>query len=422
MNKGIKTRLIIHDILFSIKKNIGTFNSVFKNQIKKEKLNDLEKKFIHNVTLNSIRNDLIIKEIINNLSNNKKLNINQYLILLSGITQIVFLNIKPHAVIFSMVEISKNKKFLSNSGLVNAILRKVNENKIKLKLKKSNFSLLPNWFKKNVNDWNHNTKNKFLDTIREQPGLHIVFKNKNDKINFTKEAISTSSKSIFLNSFNKIEKIKDFNKGIWWVQDYSAMLPISLLDNFSSKKIIDMCSAPGGKCFQILSTNNDIVLYEKNKQRSNILLSNLQRLNFKTQINQKDILISTENDQYDIVLLDAPCSAIGTIRRNPEIFFREDEIDIKNYVIIQQKLLNKAKKLVKKNGIILYMVCSFLKAETNQQINYFLRKNKNFSLKFFDINKSKLINKNGYFKTIPQNINNSYLIDGFFAAQLLRNE
>ena len=109
MNKGLLSRLIIHEILLNLKKNLYTYDDVFTKKINEYGLGQVEKKFIHNVTLTSLRNNFIIKEIISTYTGKKKLTVNQYLILLSGINQIVFLNIKEYAVIFTMVELAKKK-------------------------------------------------------------------------------------------------------------------------------------------------------------------------------------------------------------------------------------------------------------------------------------------------------------------------
>ena len=422
MNKGFLSRLVIHEILLTLKKNLYTYEDVFTKKIKEYGLEQIEKKFIHNVTLTSLRNNFIIKEIINTYLNKKNLTLNQYLILLSGINQIVFLNIKEYAVIYTMVELSKKKGFESDPSLTNAILRKVVKNKNDLKLKKTNFELLPPWFKLSTNDWNENTKVNFLDTIRLQPELNIVFKEERDLKKFGIKGINTSLKSIALSSFESIGDLPDYKKGTWWVQDYSAMLPISLLNDISNKKILDMCCAPGGKAFQILAQNENLIMYEINKKRAEILKLNLERLNYKADIYVGDSFEINEKVKYDIVILDAPCTSVGTIRRHPEIFFRDNDINTDYYINLQKSLLKKASKLVKKNGFILYMVCSFLKSETNQQVNKFIKKNKNFTIDPFELEKNLLINKKGILKTIPQKFKNEFLIDGFFAAKIVRNE
>ena len=103
------------------------------------------------------------------------------------------------------------------------------------------------------------------------------------------------------------------------------MLPIFLSKELKNKKIIDLCAAPGGKTFQSLAKNNKLTIIEKNKERAKILNSNLKRLNFSNSINIMDALNTDEREKYDVILIDAPCSAVGTIRKNPEIFLEKIE-------------------------------------------------------------------------------------------------
>ena len=110
-----------------------------------------------------------------------------------------------------------------------------------------------------------------------------------------------------------------------------------------------MCAAPGGKAFQLL-LNNKVTLNDINKKRILKLKENLSRLKFKTEIKNLNALDLIENKKFDIVLLDSPCSAIGTIRRHPEIFFKSNGPDFKKLNDIQRKLLQKSSRLVKKRG------------------------------------------------------------------------
>ena len=124
--------------------------------------------------------------------------------------------------------------------------------------------------------------------------------------------------------------------------------------------------------------------------------------------------------------MDAPCSAIGTIRRNPEIFYKNKAPNINELFILQRKLLQKASLLVNQNGVLLYMVCSFFYKETLEQMKYFLSKNKNFSiLKFDKIEKyaemNTFIDSKGYI-LIPPTTYKSFFIDGFFGVKFIKND
>ena len=152
--------------------------------------------------------------------------------------------------------------------------------------------------------------------------MHLVFKSEELLKNFKEKHISSSSRSAFLTETKKIELISNYKKGDWWVQDFSSMLPLHLIPNLKNKNIIDLCSAPGGKAFQAISQGGNVTLNDKNKKRIIVLKENLRRLNFKNHILNKDILNLSIKKKYDFIILDVPCSAIGTIRRNPDIFYK----------------------------------------------------------------------------------------------------
>ena len=156
------------------------------------------------------------------------------------------------------------------------------------------------------------------------------------------------------------------------------------------------------------------------------ILVYLQRLGFNPEITNLDGLGFAENKKFDIILLDSPCSSIGTIRKHPEILFKSKEPTFSNLEKIQTNLLQKSSRLVKNNGKIIYMVCSFFHLETTNIVNKFLENNKNFTVEKFNVNKEienieNFITKEGYFLTAPTKYKNHY-IDGFFSVQLIRND
>ena len=177
------------------------------------------------------------------------------------------------------------------------------------------------------------------------------------------------------------------------------------------------------KDWSSLAINNNVTVVEKDKKRASVLRSNLKRLKFDIEIKADDALNLNENKKYEVILIDAPCSSIGTIRKNPEILFRKTNINLYRYTEIQMKLLNKATRLIKNKGEIIYMVCSFFEQETIDQIKKFLLLNKNFTIKKFQQNKNEnLIDENGFINIIPCTLQNNVKIDGFFAAKLKRDD
>ncbi len=418
MIKGEKVRFDIFRILYSIFKFNKTLNNIeIKNIISKHKKKDIS--FLHNVTLNSMRFHLHSLKIINNYLK-KKIGDKEKILLISAITQIVFLNFKEYAVINCSVEIAKKLKIYH--GLINAVLKKISQDKEDLKNIFIKFDDLPRWFKSKSLTLTQNQKKTFLKNFTQEPSIHIIFKDKKKLKEFEKELVKTSEVSGFLINRNDITNFKSFKKGDWWVQDFSSFFPLHNLQiTNGDKKFLDACAAPGGKAFQLLAKKQKLTLNDKSISRISILKSNLRRLNFNPKILNRDFTKFKENIKYDFIIIDSPCSAIGTIRKNPEIFFKNAEPDFKQLDILQKNMLSKAANLLNKNGMILYMVCSFLKCETEDKIDYFLNKRDDFQLyKFVLVDKNiqyaKLVNNN-FMSTVPETIL-KHNIDGYFAAYL----
>ena len=241
----------------------------------------------------------------------------------------------------------------------------------------------------------------------------------------TNDKIQTSNCSIAIKNSLPIKDIYGYSEGLWWVQDFATMLPLYLINNTKDKNIADICAAPGGKTFQLLSYGAKVKAIDKNVKRMELMKKNLYRLKYNCDIEIKDFLKFKKKQKYDFIVLDAPCSSIGTIRRHPEIFFRKKIPDFSKIRLIQKQLLERAKSLVKRNGFLIYMICSFFHEEGIIQINNFLKENKNFSQIKFSSNKLKytknFIDEKGFYYVIPSKLDNHVLIDGFFAAILKRN-
>ncbi len=420
MIKGEKIRFDIHNILFSIYKFNKTLkNSSIKKILDKQKREDLP--LLFNVLLNSMRLHFHTLKIINKFIK-KKIRDHERILLISAITQIVFLDFKEYAVINCSVEIAKKLKLYP--GLINASLKKIAKDKNELKKINIQYEELPSWFQKRTDKLTLFEKRIFLNNFYKEPDIHVVFKN-NEKLNsFEDGLIKTSELSGFLVNKKDITNKKSFIDGDWWVQDFSSFLP---LDNFEfedkNQKILDACAAPGGKSFQLISRNLNVVLNDKSQKRSRTLKTNLERLNFSNKILNKDFTTFDEKEIFDTIIIDSPCSSIGTIRKNPEIFFKKDPPNFVELINLQEKMLEKASRLVSKDGYIVYMTCSFLKVETIDQIHKFLKKNSNFLLYNYKLKKnnikySKLIRDN-FMLTLPDNILDNQ-IDGFFASFLKR--
>ena len=420
MRKSVQVRVIILDILNEIHYKNKNFDESFLYLTQNLQLINQDRSMIYNVVLNSIRNNLFVNEILNSFLQ-KKTSLKIKILLLCAITQIIYLDFKDYAVTNDTVEVAKIKKL--NPGLINSLLKNIIKNKEQINKKKFNRSYVPLWFIKAVQKSRLNLQ-EIIDNISEEPSLHLVFTNNNFIDTFKEEYDKNSDLSVFLKNRKQVKDLEDYEKGHWWVQDLSSMLPLHLSPEIRSKKVLDMCAAPGGKAFQAISLNTNVTLNDINLKRIKTLSTNLERLNFSNKIKNYNALDIPEGETFDVIILDSPCSGVGTLRRNPEILFKKKPPDLKFLTEVQKNLINKASKLLNKNGIIIYMVCSFFYDETKNIKNNFLNENKNFSQYKFDIGSNnkfeKFLDNKGDIFCIPSKYNN-YMVGGFYSVKFIKN-
>jgi len=356
--------------------------------------------------------------------------------LIAAITQILYMKTPNYAAVNSAVEISKIKSpnyIKLVNGVLRQIIRDIDANKL---IKADQITNIP---KKIKSRWSKYLTKKEITQIFNQnmempPALDITI-NKNENINEWKKKlhgeIFGKNNIRILSPTGKIENLYGYNLGKWWIQDYSAKIPATLLISSIRKnaKIIDICAAPGGKTAQLLNYGADVTAIEINPKRAKLLKSNLKRLNFKTKIIIEDAIDYTPKTQVDGVLLDAPCSSTGTFRRNPDIPWRiEHDRDfnnkLNNLCKTQKNLLNSAAFWLKPGGVLIYSVCSLELEEGEKQIINFIKNNRDFDIKPIKLEEidimKEAITKQGFIRTLPNFYNLKGGIDGFFIARLIK--
>jgi 16S rRNA (cytosine967-C5)-methyltransferase len=233
------------------------------------------------------------------------------------------------------------------------------------------------------------------------------------------------TQSVRLDSAGNVTAIDGFTDGDWWVQDAAAALPARLVPKPSGKRVYDLCAAPGGKTAQLFSAGAKVIAVDRSEKRLEIMKRNLTRLGITIELHCADALSWQPKKLADAVLLDAPCSATGTVRRHPDITLLKSLSDVRRLAKLQLKLINAAAKLVRPGGHLVYAVCSLQPEECQRVVNKFLLTNEQFkrdpiaSEEIYNV--SEFITPAGDMRTLPSHWRALGGLDGFFAARIKRS-
>ena len=216
-----------------------------------------------------------------------------------------------------------------------------------------------------------------------------------------------------------------FEAGNWWVQDAAAAVPARLLDVQAGETVLDLCAAPGGKTLQLAATGATVTALDRSEPRLRRLRANLDRTGLKAEVVVADGESWADDRRFDAVLLDAPCTATGTLRRNPEVLYALGPTEIAKLADVQHRLLDAAAARVKPGGRLVYCVCSLEREEGETQITAFLRRHPDFSLTPADPDKvgapAEALAGGGWLRLLPSQWPDKGGLDGFFVARLERS-
>ncbi|HEY1223948.1 MAG TPA: RsmB/NOP family class I SAM-dependent RNA methyltransferase [Brevundimonas sp.] len=215
-----------------------------------------------------------------------------------------------------------------------------------------------------------------------------------------------------------------FEDGTWWVQDAAAAVPARLLDVKAGETALDLCAAPGGKTLQLAAAGASVVALDRSESRLKRLRRNFERTGMTAEVVAVPAEEWDDPRTFDAVLLDAPCTATGTFRRNPEALRATRPAEVAKLADVQHRLLDVAAAKVKPGGRMVYCVCSLEREEGETQIIAFLRRNPAFKLAPVDPEAvgapSEAFAKEGWLRILPSMWPEQGSLDGFFAAKLER--
>ena len=316
--------------------------------------------------------ELIIKKFINDRTPK-----NIKIILKICIT-LIFHSKKPHyAIVNEAVEFGKKFK---KETLINAVLREFLRKQDSFKLDEKN---IPKSFKDSCSEiyTSKKIRSYIYESVFNKPNSFQISL-KNNENNFYKQRVAFLEDNLSVDYF---------------VQDIGNFEIINSIKEFyKDKEILDVCAAPGGKSILLSTYGFKVEALDKSQSQIDKFKQNIKRLNIDIKITKKDFLNSKINSKYNSILLDAPCSAIGTFRRNPDVISKIDKKKLKINQDIQVKMVDKSLNLLNNRGVLVYIVCSFHSFETMGVIDKILQKHKNITVE--NIQSDKMIKKeNGYF-------------------------
>lgn len=388
------------------------------------------------------RNFYFLNYLASQFVKKKPKDIKLWIVVLIGIYQLRFLNIPAYAIVKETVGILQSPW---EKNFVNAVLRsylRTQENKPTENISEEINTHLtdleatynhPIWFIKKVqNSWPKNWHDILIEN-NQHPPLTIRVNNKvissNDYLKLLEKADIPAKSNplvpsgIIITNPVQVNYLPGFKDGLVSVQDLAAQLAVKFLDLQPGQKVLDACAAPGGKTCHILESETNLskcLAIDISKNRASRIHENLKRLNLHADVKICDGLETAkwwDGEYFDRILLDAPCSASGVIRRNPDIKLLRTEEEISLITKLQQQLLTKIWQTLKPGGKLVYTTCSILPEENENQISWFLSVQKD--CKYLAINLDPAIpNKCELGLQILPGENN---MDGFFYSVLIKD-
>ena len=426
-----KAREIALKALYKIDKEQAYSNIVLNDEIKqnRNKINDKDIGLISEIVYGVTTWKLTIDEIIKKYSKIRLKKISPWIlnILRMGTYQIIFLDkIPKSAAVNESVNLAKRYGHASSSNFTNAILRKIEKEdyeeffQIKDDVERiSKTTSMPVWI---IEELMKNNTIEEVEEICKNLNLRPEIIIRINKLKTTKEEIMRKLEDanieyreipdmedfLVLNKIKNIENLSLFKEGLFTVQDASAGLTAIVLNPQEDEKVLDACSAPGGKTTyiaELMHNKGKIEAWDIHEHRTKLVEKNAERLGIK--IINTDVKNSAEyeekyKEKFDRILLDVPCMGIGVIKRKPDIKWQRKKEDIEEISQLQSKILETCSKYLKRGGYLVYSTCSILKGENEDIVNDFIKNNSDFE-----------IVKNGLFNIKPDKEK-----DGFFICKL----
>ena len=350
------------------------------------------------------------------------------MILRAGVAELIFLDVPPHAAIDSANRLTSRHTVARHfRPLINAVLRQVADNKASALDGQDAYTLnIPKWLR---DRWERAYGTAIARAIGEAclrpPTLDLTLKEPDLEWAERLGAKRLPNGTLRLTQAGQVGHLPGFEDGAWWAQDAAATLPAHFFGpEVVGKTVIDLSAAPGGKTAQLAALGAQVIAVDRSGGRLKRLHQNLERLSLTAAIVEADALKWQPPEQAPYVLLDAPCSATGTIRRHPDILRLKSETDIQSAAEVQKRMLEASAGLVAPGGTLVFCTCSLEPEEGEHRIADFLQTHQAFARRPIApeevFGQADFITQDGDLRTLPCHWPDEGGLDGFYAARLIR--
>jgi 16S rRNA (cytosine967-C5)-methyltransferase len=344
-------------------------------------------------------------------------------ILRLGAAQLLFLGTPAHAAVDTAVQLAQSR-LPHIKGLINAVLRRVAREGVPMLGERDPAHLnTPAWL------WESWAATYGEETTRAIAAAHLIeapldltTRADTDFWAGQLEAEKLPTGTLRRRAGGNITELPGFPEGAWWVQDAAATLPVRLLGDVTGKRVADLCAAPGGKTLQLCAAGAQVTAVDISARRVMRLGENLARAGMTAALVTADASKWTPAEKFDAILIDAPCSGTGTLRRHPDIAWLKDEEDVSRLTVTQDRLLVHALDLLKPGGMLVYAVCSLQQDESADRIEALLARESR--VQRAAVQPAELpgltdaITPAGDVRTLPSMWSERGGIDGFYIARL----
>lgn len=349
------------------------------------------------------------------------------IILRMACAELVHLGVPPHAAVSSAVDLAtRDGRARHFKGLINAVARRIGaEGKtVAAGLDQEQISMPPWAWDMLVDQHGEQTARAIARAHLAEPPLDMSVARDPGHWASVLEAERLPTGSLRRATGGRIEDLPGFDAGAWWVQDAAAAMPARLLGDVRGQRVIDLCAAPGGKTAQLAAAGAIVTAVDLDETRMARVRENARRLSLQITCEVADARIWQPTAPVDAVLLDAPCSATGTVRRHPEILWRKDRSDLLAQAGLQHDLIRAASRMVRPGGLLVYCVCSLSREEGEEVVDAFLRETPGFAREPVRLDEvagdPAFLTAEGDLRTLPSHWAERGGMDGFFASRLRR--